>query len=36
LGVERGGPIDRSHIERFIEHHRADIVGACLEVLRDD
>jgi len=33
FGLEEGRPIDRSYIEAFLEHHRADIRGAVLEVL---
>jgi SAM-dependent methyltransferase len=31
-GLERGTPIDRSYIERFLERHRANIAGAVLEM----
>lgn len=31
-GSERGTPIDRYYIERFLEEHRADITGVCLEL----
>jgi SAM-dependent methyltransferase len=31
-GFDRGTPIDRYYIERFLERHRADISGAVLEV----
>lgn len=34
-GADRGGSIDRVYIERFLEHHRADIHGRVLE-LQDD
>jgi glycosyltransferase involved in cell wall biosynthesis/peptidoglycan/xylan/chitin deacetylase (PgdA/CDA1 family)/SAM-dependent methyltransferase len=34
-GVERGGPVDRVYIERFLAAHRADIRGRVLEV-KDD
>lgn len=32
FGYDRGGPVDRYYIERFLEDHRADIRGRCLEV----
>jgi SAM-dependent methyltransferase len=31
-GLERGTPVDRWYIERFLERHRADIRGRVLEV----
>ena len=31
-GLERGTPIDRSYIERFLERHRANIASAVLEM----
>src|SRR5947207_406343 len=31
-GAERGTPVDRYYIERFLERHRADIRGRVLEV----
>src|SRR5262249_25451293 len=31
-GLDRGQPIDRYYIERFLERHRADIRGRVLEV----
>ena len=35
-GYERGTPIDRHYIERFLEAHAADIRGAVLEVQEPD
>src|SRR5207253_3831761 len=35
-GYERGRPIDRHYIERFLEHHAADIQGVVLEVQEPD
>jgi len=32
FGFDRGTPIDRYYIERFLHHHRADIQGRALEV----
>jgi hypothetical protein len=32
FGFERGKPVDRWYIERFLNEHRADIRGAVLEV----
>jgi SAM-dependent methyltransferase len=32
FGYDRGTPIDRYYIERFLDQHRADIRGAVLEV----
>jgi SAM-dependent methyltransferase len=34
-GFDRGGPVDRWYIERFLEAHRADIRGRVLEVGAD-
>jgi SAM-dependent methyltransferase len=31
-GFDRGRPVDRYYIEMFLERHRADVRGACLEV----
>jgi hypothetical protein len=31
-GFDRGTPIDRHYIEAFLERHRADIRGACVEI----
>ena len=31
-GLDRGSPIDRYYIRRFLERHRADITGRVLEV----
>lgn len=35
-GYGRGTPIDRVYIEGFLQHHAADIRGACLEGLNAD
>jgi peptidoglycan/xylan/chitin deacetylase (PgdA/CDA1 family) len=35
-GYERGGPIDRVYIERFLAQNAADVRGAVLEVQEDD
>jgi SAM-dependent methyltransferase len=35
FGFERGKPVDRWYIERFLAQHRADIRGAVLEVAED-
>lgn len=35
-GYDRGLPIDRYYIERFLAEHRADIAGRVLEVKSDD
>lgn len=35
-GYERGGPLDRAYIERFVAAHRADIRGTVLEVQESD
>src|SRR4029079_2796610 len=35
-GYERGRPIDRHYIERFLETHAHDIHGAVLEVQEPD
>lgn len=32
FGFDRGKPVDRWYIERFLEQHRADVRGAVLEV----
>lgn len=32
FGIERGLPIDRYYIERFLDAHRADVRGCCLEL----
>lgn len=32
FGYERGGPVDRYYIESFLEAHRADVRGRCLEI----
>jgi SAM-dependent methyltransferase len=32
FGWDRGAPVDRYYIERFLEQHRADIAGRVLEV----
>ena len=32
FGYQRGGPVDRYYIERFLEEHQADISGRVLEV----
>jgi SAM-dependent methyltransferase len=32
FGFDRGKPVDRWYIERFLSHHRADVRGAVLEV----
>lgn len=34
-GFDRGTPIDRWYIERFLDSHRADVHGHVLEVLED-
>jgi SAM-dependent methyltransferase len=34
-GLDRGHAIDRHYIERFLDEHRADIRGVCLEVYGD-
>src|SRR5215216_119227 len=31
-GYDRGTPVDRWYIERFLQEHRADITGRVLEV----
>jgi SAM-dependent methyltransferase len=33
FGLDHGTPIDRVHIEAFLERHRADVRGAVLEIL---
>ena len=35
-GYDRGTPIDRVYIERFLAVHAKNVRGACLEVLNDD
>ncbi len=35
FGFDRGKPIDRWYIERFLDGHRADVRGAVLEVAED-
>lgn len=35
-GYERGGPLDRVYIERFVHDHAADVRGAVLEVQEAD
>jgi SAM-dependent methyltransferase len=35
-GRDRGRPIDRFYIERFLDEHRADISGRVLEIKSDD
>jgi peptidoglycan/xylan/chitin deacetylase (PgdA/CDA1 family)/SAM-dependent methyltransferase len=35
-GYERGAPVDRFYIERFMEQHAADVRGAVLEVQEAD
>ena len=35
-GRDRGTPVDRYYIERFLDAHRADITGRVLEVKSDD
>lgn len=32
FGYERGGPVDRYYIEAFLEEHRSDVRGRCLEI----
>jgi SAM-dependent methyltransferase len=32
FGYGRGGPVDRSYIERFLDRHATDIMGRCLEI----
>jgi len=34
-GYDRGSPVDRYYIEAFLEEHRMDVRGACLEVADD-
>jgi SAM-dependent methyltransferase len=36
FGFDRGRPIDRRYIERFLETHRADIAGRVLEIGDDN
>jgi SAM-dependent methyltransferase len=35
FGFDRGKPIDRWYIERFLDRHRADVRGAVLEIAED-
>ncbi len=35
LGQDRGKPIDRYYIEAFLEEHKQEIQGSCLEVQED-
>jgi SAM-dependent methyltransferase len=35
-GFERGTPIDRVYVERFVDSHRADICGRVLEIAAPD
>lgn len=35
-GYDRGTPIDRVYIERFLASHAGDVHGACLEVMNAD
>jgi SAM-dependent methyltransferase len=35
FGFDRGKPVDRWYIERFLNEHRADVRGAVLEVAED-
>jgi hypothetical protein len=35
FGFDRGKPVDRWYIERFLDQHRADVKGAVLEVAED-
>lgn len=35
-GRDRGTPVDRHYIERFLDEHRADVRGAVLELLNGD
>jgi SAM-dependent methyltransferase len=35
FGFDRGKPVDRWYIERFLAEHRADVHGAVLEVAED-
>ena len=35
FGFERGRPVDRFYIERFLDAHRADVRGRVLEVFED-
>src|SRR6266498_2658355 len=32
FGIDRGLPIERYYIERFVHQHRTDVRGRCLEV----
>jgi hypothetical protein len=36
FGFDRGTPVDRHYVERFLEHHAAQIAGSVLEVGSDD
>jgi SAM-dependent methyltransferase len=35
-GGDRGTPVDRYYIERFLERHRRDVRGRVVEILNDD
>jgi peptidoglycan/xylan/chitin deacetylase (PgdA/CDA1 family) len=35
-GYDRGGPVDRTYIEAFVEAHSSDVRGAVLEIQEDD
>src|SRR5260221_7292059 len=35
-GYDRGTPIDRVYIDRFLARHADDVRGACLEVMNAD
>lgn len=35
-GFDRGTPLDRHYIEKFLEDNKADVRGACLELLNND
>lgn len=35
-GLQRGQPIDRFYIERFLKQHATDIKGHCLEIFNDN
>src|SRR4051794_15567434 len=35
FGEDRGSPVDRHYIERFLGEHAGDVRGECLEVLND-
>src|SRR5258706_4284896 len=36
FGFERGTPVDRWYLRRFLERHRADITGDVLEIQAPD